>query len=231
MRVEEGTLHDLRTSLRRLEAALRLLKTILGKGRSKEGMDRIEYLRELTGPLRERDVERRVLAGMGLVGKMGVLAERQGKERAFQRVLGDPAFAGLFLDLERLFKEDPPGLKRKVRASFRKEWGRLEKTLKAYREKGPRPKVLHRLRIRSKRLRYGLEMFPFLRPGHRKRILKAASEVQDRLGEWRDLQEALKGRGGRPGELLRAREAAARRGSLVAIRRLDGLMERSGPGG
>lgn len=222
LRVDVRILHDFRTSLRRLEAALRLERPLLGKELFEREREGLRYLRELTNPLREGDVTARILAREGILDRIRELEARQKKEEAFQAVLADPAFGKLFSDLEALFKPGgtPSGFHRGVHKAFRGEMKRLRESLEDYRRKGPHPKVLHRLRIRSKRLRYDLEMFPFLHPAHRKGLLQAANRVQDVLGRLRDLQEAEKGRKGTGLRILRAREKRERAAARKVVRRL-----------
>lgn len=108
---------------------------------------------------------------------------------------------------------------------------RIRKALQNYDRKGPKQKILHHLRIQAKRLRYDLELFDFLHPAKRKRVLQAANEAQDYLGklrDWQGVEKSFKGPGGavREGmekefEILKYQEKKLLRRARKAIRQLN----------
>jgi CHAD domain-containing protein len=235
-RIDPRTLHDFRTSLRRLEAVLRLEKPLLGKQRFKSEIEQIKYLQGLTGPLRDADVSSKILKSAGLSPKRAASPRRSGLEKAFRDVLADKAFDRIFSDIARGLRETEreerrEKFQRKVKSSFGKEMGRIRKALRDYHRQGPQEKILHHLRIRAKRLRYDLELFDFLDPPKRKKLLKAANKAQDVLGQLRDwkaverplqgLGPAAEATGGKVFEILRGREKVLLRQALKAIDRLE----------
>ncbi|GEM_PF-5214560 len=223
-RVDPDDLHEFRTSLRHLEAALRLEKSLLGDKRYDREKAGIKYLLGLTGPLREADVAARLLLSAGLRVRKESPEQRRRREEAFQAILASPHFESGLREMVDWLEPGTGKARRKMRSAFKKEITRLKKILGSYESKGPRRKNLHRLRIQAKRLRYDLEQFEFLHPTHRKRLLKAVRDVHHQLGLLRDLQTAGKSLAGKRGNPFWAMERKKVRDSTAAIRRLEGLV-------
>ena len=108
--MDSRTLHDFRTSLRRIEAALRLDKPLLGKRRFALEIEQIKYLQGLTGPLREADVTVEILRSMGLTPESPTAqqsAQRREMVEAFQSILADKifdrSFSAIAKDLSKIF--------------------------------------------------------------------------------------------------------------------------------
>ncbi len=241
-RIDPRTLHDFRTSLRRIEAVLRLEKHLLEKRRFEHEIEQIKYLQGLTGPLRESHVSSKILRSEGFSKKRQATsgsARRRKKEGAFQAILVNKAFDLFFSDIAMVFQEIERKMKRsklqkKVEASFCKEMERVQKSISNYDQGGPKRKVLHHLRIQAKRLRYDLELFDFLHPPKRKKLLKATNEVQYALGQLRDWQGVEKSferlgitaEGKKGGfEILERKEWRLLRRARKAIRYLEGMLE------
>ena len=235
-RMDPRTLHDFRTSLRRIEAALRLDKPLLGKRRFALEIEQIKYLQGLTSPLREADVTAEILRSIGLSPENATAqqsARRREMVEAFQSILADKifdrSFSGIAKALQEMEREEKRArLQKKIKASFLKEMDGIRKTLEAYNHKGPKRKVLHHLRIRAKRLRYDLELFDFLRPAKRKKVLQAANDAQNSLGklrDWQGAEKSLKGartvQQGKNIEVLEYQEKKLLRQARKAIRQLN----------
>jgi CHAD domain-containing protein len=230
-RVGSRSLHDFRTSLRRAESVMRLEKYFLGKTRFKQASSLIKRLLELTGPLREAYVVPEVIQSAGLdypgTSFQGLARER---ETDFQGALAAQVFDRLFGDIAASFQESEGAaegifFKRRIKKTFDGERERLRESLKAYESRGPKRKILHRLRIRAKRLGYALEVFGFLRRP-RKKLLRAAKQVHDSLGELRDFEGleglwAASGQNGAAAEALKKRRKQLLHRAQKSIGRLD----------
>jgi len=231
-RITPRALHNFRISLRRLESALRLEKPLLGKARFKRGMAGIKRLQKVTGPLREDHVSSQVLKAEGLVPGKEVQVLRgleRKKEEELQAALAARTWDRFFSEMERAFADLEREVlrkkaRRKMNQSFLKEMGRVREALEDYHFQGPSRRALHHLRIRSKRLRYGLEQFEFLDPPQRKKLLKASHRVHDALGRLRDLQTAEKGIGLEEAKILSVREGDLRQDAIESIQRLEKVM-------
>ena len=183
--------HDMRIALRRLRAALRLLRRRELDGPVKELQDALGQVRDLQlqiGWLRERDKQ---------------LASRREKLLASKRARLDRA-------LEKWRAQTLPSLLSPAKSSGKLGGGRtrkmLRKRLRRFQERldaavsRPQPAILHRVRISVKQLRYLLELTEKALPPAR-RLLPELLPLQKALGELHDVDLRI--------QLLRSHRLAA----------------------
>jgi len=208
--------HQLRVALRRLRSALALFEAVIGRETRKAWDDRLRWLIRALAPARELDVflEETLPPLLERMpeepGLRQLVAEAEARRaRAYgevRRTLESADYADLFLDAVTW-----AGL-RDWRASFSNE-----ARVMAERQLGDHARELldgrhrkvkkrgkgfdrldaegrHRLRLALKKLRYGTEFFAPVfdgdgAKGATKRYLKAASALQDALGEANDIAE------------------------------------------
>lgn len=205
--------HQARVAWRRWRSAVRLFAPWLPHPPDATGL---RPLLDALGPLRDLDVLRTDTLGRWLSPFVEADEARQltadratariDEARAAQReqaraVLTQPAtglaLLGLAHDLARLHAdvEAAPATASEPWAAerVRKLQKRLEAALKASRNPQADPELVHRTRIQAKRTRYAAEMLRDLLPARRsKAITQAATAVQTRLGDDRDLQQAVR---------------------------------------
>jgi CHAD domain-containing protein len=190
-------LHDLRVSIRRARSVLREIKGVHEPGARSRLRDELKWAQQLTGPVRDLDVQ--LLEWRGLVALLpperapeleplrALLARRRATELAkLRRGLRSKRFSAA-LDHWRALRadEDGPNSGRPIEAvageRIRKVYRRMVRDGRAIDDASP-PEALHDLRKRGKELRYLLELFgsPFPK-----------SVVKPMIATLKDLQEVL----------------------------------------
>jgi CHAD domain-containing protein len=198
-------IHEMRVALRKLRVALRLFDDFLS-GESEYFEAEFRWINHVLGQVRDRDVLEQSLAADDAspsdakqTAAAFVEQTRAAAHAALNESLASPRFAALMTRFGSFLAQDPPpGLVRRWRslridAAARADVGR---SLKRVRKLGKRisnessPETLHRLRIRAKRLRYVSEFYSAYDP-ELGAIRKAAKELQDLLGTYRDACRAV----------------------------------------
>ena len=199
-------IHQMRVSMRRIRAALRLFKPVLPTGFDSQLLPSLHALMAVLGHARDLDVltteivnpvvlaipaEPRVMA---LSGKV---AERRHAARlAASLALNSPGYGRMLLlamrELHRLANDEGPptrDLVAFVNARLGQLQRRMMRLIRAARH--DEPTSLHALRIGAKRLRYALEFFSPLMPARQAaKLLGLLAELQDTLGQLNDLANA-----------------------------------------
>ncbi len=187
-RTDGEALHDLRIALRRLRSLLRPIRGV-------PGVEELEHaaaeVGRLSGPIRDLEVLLPALAAEGLRDALAV--RRPVLESGYVAVLASQPLHRLQLCLDvwpallRTAQRHAvlDGLHGRVRKRLRRQW----KTLRAELA-DTTYEHWHPLRLRIKRVRYGLEAYPHdcSIPGSLLAPLKAA---QSALGDWHDLEQWL----------------------------------------
>lgn len=187
-RTDGEALHDLRIALRRLRSLLRPIRGV-------PGVEELEHaaaeVGRLSGPIRDLQVLLPALAAEGLRDALAV--RRPVLESGYVAVLASQPLHRLQLCLDvwpallRTAQRHAvlDGLHGRVRKRLRRQW----KTLRAELA-DTTYEHWHPLRLRIKRVRYGLEAYPHdcSIPGSLLAPLKAA---QSALGDWHDLEQWL----------------------------------------
>lgn len=206
-------LHQLRISVRRLRATLSLYSGLLNHREKRTVIQNLKWVARALGQARDSDVfvseiwpPLRAVLGEGPLTKTlnrTWLAQRLRHAQTAQRTLSSPRFQRLLIKLEHWFSAPP--WRNSARAeqlaaqdqparSFAKR--ELKHRAKPLLRAGRRldqldPHRRHRLRIRIKKFRYGLEaVSPLFNRKPVKRILKALARSQEILGAMNDLAVA-----------------------------------------
>jgi CHAD domain-containing protein len=196
------TVHQIRTTARRLEALLEAHADHTGSAQPKLAK-RLRRLRRRAGRVRDLDVQmaalRTVKIGRDAARKTQLMdhlaAERARRERKLMTALDDDSLRKLRRQLRRAqnvvappedpsVASDPP-----ARAGRRAALEPLPMALRAFarlaREIGPLTEAnLHEFRTRGKRVRYLAEMAGD--DPQAKRMVKELKRMQDAIGEWHD---------------------------------------------
>ena len=216
--------HDLRVAVRRLRAVLRAARPFVADEWAQRLREELDWLGRALGPLRDLDV---MIDHLRAEAEALDPPDRVALGAAFRRLADDhdaaraDALAALtserYLALLAELGEPPPLLEAdtKLDAVARKELRRLRRTMAQVDESAP-DELLHKARIRAKRLRYVAEVLG------EKRVVRRAKKLQDVAGEHQDAVVAQE----------RLRELAARAPeSTLALGRLvereNGRRERS----
>jgi triphosphatase len=204
--------HQMRVGLRRLRAAMSLFSEVASDSRLPRIKAELKWLTQALAPARDLDVflaempqMPRRLATSGGVGFRDELAGRQARahDRAEQAVRSD-RFAALLLDVAQWLEAGPwisAGAKsaRRRREQSVEDFAidELSRRRKKIRKRARKIKTLdprdrHKLRIASKKLRYGVEFFAGLFDGkrltkRRKTFLAALKDLQKSLGGLNDI--------------------------------------------
>lgn len=227
-------LHDLRVAVRRARSALKLLGDCLAPGEAARLAAELKWMGDLTTPTRDLDVHIQALEqappadGEAAAVLLELLRRRRaGAQTALVGGLRSARWRRL-RGLWRQVSETSPGPQPPTGALPIAELAgaRVALTYRRARRAGRRvtddspPEDLHRLRKRCKELRYLLEFFsPLLGGTAHRRLLGQLRSLQDRLGEFQDVQVQT----ARLRELVQ--EAASRPGTsaetLLAIGEYD----------
>ena len=204
---------DLRASVRRFEAAVRVLpKRAREEKKMRRCRKRCRALLRATSRLRDVDVLTERFSRYPGDAMVGLVVANLGEERT--EFVGDSTRAAWAL-----FEQQPPVLSRRDLRSLGRRFEAVVEELEGDVQRGVRASVedesrvdeLHALRKDCKRLRYTLELVP---AGPRaSRLVRVLQRWQDALGEIRDLDVALE-------YLARAKQTAGVRRALAAERAL-----------
>jgi inorganic triphosphatase YgiF len=196
--------HQMRVAARRLRSALQLFASWLpARGRNAldaelrwlglelgRARDLDVFALELLEPLAAREPRDAGLATL----RRATRAARSDAHAAVRTALASHRYDLLALQLGRLVEAGaPPARGKRARAALRPQ---LRARVARVREFGARigrleTPALHRLRIRTKRLRYALELVGPLADGPRvARLVRRLAELQDALGHLNDLANA-----------------------------------------
>jgi CHAD domain-containing protein len=181
-RTDPESLHDLRTTVRRLRSLLRPLRGLPGVEQVEAAASRVG---ELTTPLRDREV----LAAYLLQHAQPEAAQRRMVQmaEAYPAVAGSPELAHLLMILDafpRFLRASQrqgllKSLRKRIEKRLAKQWKKLDVALH------DPAHDRHRLRLLIKRVRYGIDAYPEL-----DRLPKAAlprlKSAQGALGDWHD---------------------------------------------
>jgi CHAD domain-containing protein len=193
-------IHQLRIAVRRIRVALRLFKALMPR-EAMELRAEFRWFGRALGDVRDLDVYAENLAR----GRDGAVddrlpliadlpAAREAALKHLEELLEAARFAALSTAFAKLADGEPsPGMVRRWKALRIADavHDDVLKTVKRLLKLGRRidaesaPEVLHRLRIRAKRLRYELEFYEDFYPSLRK-LTRAAKKLQDTLGAYRD---------------------------------------------
>lgn len=201
----DPVVHDFRVGLRRLMTCLRLGRDYWGRPKVKNLLEGYKKIFDETGLLQDEIVFQQLYfkafqaIGEELLGREW-LGRRENRleqlKKSTQAVLAPALVSRLFSRTEQLLRA--PGKVKKdfkprkvIKGAFKKELKKLRKLLKTHQRAPFDGKVLHKLRIGSKRIRYGLEEFAFLDSRHPK-LLHLSERVQKTMGDWRDRQASIK---------------------------------------
>jgi CHAD domain-containing protein len=196
------SLHQLRVGLRRLRAAMSLFADILDEDQANRMKRELQWVNRCVGPARDVDV----LLGTGSAAaiRTRLTAQRRRAYAAAARALRSRRFNNLVLDLANWIESaHKMHAKRPVVVHATAELTRRHKKLVRQLADLPvlDPAQRHDLRIRAKRLRYGIEFFgPVFGRGknarRRHHLLSALKHLQDKLGILNDIatQRQLIGR-------------------------------------
>jgi CHAD domain-containing protein len=215
--VDAENLHQFRVSGRRLRAFLRLARGHVDPVWEEALRAELSDLGRVTGPVRDLDVLLAHLhdeiatvaagertAAQELLSALAV--ERERLQAELRAALAGPGYLGL---LARLAKP-LDAAERPARTSLRKLATRELRRLVRDVEKlgaSPADDALHALRLRVKRVRYAVELGGRPARAQTVRVLDAAKELQDLLGEHQDTvvaERLLAEEAGRGGSVARA---------------------------
>jgi CHAD domain-containing protein len=197
---DDEAVHDFRVALRRLRSLLRPARALYGEQRTRAVERELRDVAATTGALRDEEVLRETLSALALAPRTRAtvvrwLASREKRERAQRRSvargLAGPvgerltrAVEALDALLARPKRELSTGrLARRVLRALARQIGALA------REPVADVVAMHELRIRWKRARYFCELLE--RVGAPIALAKPAAQLQKRLGELHDLDEAV----------------------------------------
>ena len=201
-------LHDLRVACRRTRSALTQIKGVFPQEIVDNYKQRFAWLQQVTGPVRDLDVYLLEFDGyqLSLPERMRSHLEPvrdfleshyQEEQQAMVRKLKSPPFNKLLRDWQR-FIEAPvptnPGIANAPIPVRELADARIWKMLRRVRKEGraiqadSHSEELHELRKSCKKLRYLMEFFQSLYPGHEiKGLIKTLKVLLDNLGNFQDL--------------------------------------------
>jgi CHAD domain-containing protein len=200
--------HRTRVAARRLRSELRTFGSLLDHGGC-DGLRRdLQWLASELGRVRDLDVlEKTVLASSARHPEIPAVAvaeilsaldlERSDTRRVMRRQLASERAARLREQLEELARYEQPQLTpalpaaERVIAHVRKPWRRLQRAV-ADLPAEPTPAQLHRVRIKTKRVRYAAEALAPIIGNKTKKFAAAATALQDLLGEFNDAWVAVR---------------------------------------
>jgi triphosphatase len=234
---KRNTVHDLRVAIRRLIAALDLVRPAVADATVERTRRRLRRLLRSLGPLRDLEIERLLLSHLvhqhpalrsvlrrKTVQERQLLATSVRHVRAFDRLQFEQSVAGLLVNLETLGRSRPgqAGLLAAVRSVRARAFLAVLRA-RARTDRGSL-RSIHALRVAMKKFRYATEILAPFEPGVSPALLKAMNALQVTLGEvqdWSVVLEALTRRGGQrlamiPGALVGILQTASqRRGECI----------------
>ncbi|MGH8614763.1 MAG: CHAD domain-containing protein [Gammaproteobacteria bacterium] len=202
-------LHDFRVAVRRTRSLLGQVKSVFPEQRVRRFRVEFAWLGQVTGTARDMDVYLSKFAGLktslpatfqeDLMPLLAHLrAQKDLAHRDLARALGSSRYKKLKQDWLSLLDAEVPQCSSLANATrpiggvadecIRRAHRRALKEGKQIREDSA-PPMLHQLRRTCKKLRYLLEFFHRLYPGHAmEELLAPLKKLQDNLGEYQDLQ-------------------------------------------
>jgi CHAD domain-containing protein len=188
-------LHRFRVATRRLRAFLRAARPLLAETWSEPLRAELGWLGRAVGPARDLDVLLgRLVADVDALGQdrdeaLGLLAdlerERAGARRAAVEALSSDRYLALLERLDLVGEPELTDARPSLAKLWRAEWRRARKKVDGL-GKDPPDEDLHAARIRVKRVRYAAELAAHELGRDGKRVVAAARDVQDVLGEHQD---------------------------------------------
>lgn len=188
--------HDARVATRRMRAALRLFADILP---SISGLDdELRWIASQLGSVRDLDVQLKRLSetadNLGLDGQLtpyvGWLEQRRCAARSgFDDAFQSDRFIALTEQLRELNQLEPcveVPLEDDAPRRLSRAYKKLRKRGDGLSQESP-TEAFHRARIGGKRLRYAAEFFEPLYGKPARRLIDAATDVQDLLGDHQDI--------------------------------------------
>lgn len=199
---DEEAVHDYRVGLRRLRSALRALRGLWGKAALRPLEQALKELADATGDVRDEEVLEETLKGLDLGAEARAALEvwQRGRSRrlrgarglAARKLEGPDLGARLQSTLHAIevALAAPPTRPTTMHRLAKRSVGAMLDDVLARAKSTDRSDVdgMHALRIRIKRLRYGIELV--FQGGDTAAALKHAARLQKRLGELHDLDEA-----------------------------------------
>lgn len=231
------SVHQLRVGARRLRVALRLFQRMLPRKDVAHFRTELRWFASSLGDARDLDVYAETFRAYAQALPAAQRADFRGyelylrRERAKARqraaaAFGSPRTAALFASLERFAAGSPgagalrrwrsPSIRDAARRSIRGSVARARRLGKGLDEHS-RPAALHKLRIKTKRLRYELEFFAAVYP-ELASTANACKAMQDLLGAHQDVYTAT-ARLRRYAALLRKQGAPGLPPALVRLRK------------
>lgn len=204
---EHAAVHQMRLAVRRLRAALRILRM--------RGLDgQVKTLQDALGEVRDLQLQVEWLRGRDLALSRAREARLRKAEHALARVLRRWRTGSIPALLDAAAQARTPHRKR-AKKVVGKSVGRLEARMEQARSR-PTPRSMHRVRISVKQVRYLLEVGEDLLPAGVARIVADLKSLQASLGQLHDTDVRIGLVRKRPLLLREQREARER---LLAIAR------------
>lgn len=198
-------IHQMRVSIRRMRAAFRIFGDVLPKRVGRQAIELSWVAKEL-GAVRDLDVmiERTVAWSLESADTTAfqtvaawLIAERTEEYQRLLETLDSERYAKFTADFARVLRKPFPGpawsqapALKAIPALIMQRYRRMRRLGDTLKPTSPAIDF-HRLRIRSKRLRYGLEFIEALYGKPARRALAEASILQDTLGYFQDAQVAI----------------------------------------
>ena len=197
----DNSVHDLRTSARRLLAALEALRPFVGAKRYRRMSRRIEAVLDWSGDLRDLGIELAMLPRVGdnsAEPALGLLRERllekhEAGARRLHRRLRDDGARRLRRDMRRVLRRSRRGkssgaatVRSAALQEARDQFARLRKSRLAVNP--AELETIHRARIELKRFRYLMEALRPVAVGIGKRELESLRQLQTTMGDLHDVE-------------------------------------------
>jgi CHAD domain-containing protein len=203
---EKDAVHEMRVAARRLRAALRLLRL--------QKLDRrVKALQDALGDVRDLQLQIDWLRGRDAALARSRRARLRRAEQVLRRELRGWHSRTLPAILEAIADASVP-TSRKMSKVVRRRLDRLQQRLEQARIR-PTPRLLHRVRISAKEVRYLLEVAQQSLPAKVVRLQSDLKTLQTALGELHDVDVRIALANGKP-RLLRQQEEARKRLRRIA---------------
>jgi CHAD domain-containing protein len=202
---DPDSIHDARVAVRRLRSHLRTFRSLLAPEWSRHLREELAWLGDAVGGVRDAEVLRDRLwsrmdgvdrDGSGAALIVALESRRMAARRELLAAMGSARYRSL-VDALVSAATEPIGLSgqgsRPAQGTLSlmgSPWKRLAKRVSSARS-DPADDTLHRIRIRTKRVRYAAEAFVPVVGKRAARFAKAAGSLQDVLGEHQDAITAM----------------------------------------
>ena len=195
---DDEAIHDMRVALRRLRVVLKIARPIFGRYHVDTIRAAFTRLHRASGALRDEEVLRETLAGLGVASAEldAWMQRRVQREAALRTLIEKRLRAGDLRRPMRLLRAllalpVAPKRRRALAPYARKVVLRARKDVESQRDASPDDSIaMHDLRIAYKRLRYSTEIFAPALPLDLAALAKPAERFQKTLGEIHDLDVA-----------------------------------------